>query len=140
MKLIPTYSFTKEEIKKFKNRSGIYALAYQKEIFYVGQSVNLGERLSKHRSENAFESTIKDIIRSDGKTNLCKTLAMYNFINEHREDIYFMILAETPLEELDTTEEHYITLYKPRYNYKGVDVPYTPARKNSTFKSEKNTL
>lgn len=128
MKLIPTYSFTKEEIKKFKNKSGIYALAYEGEIFYIGQSVNLGERLSRHRSENAFEQTIKDIIRDDGKTNRCKALAMYNFINEHREDIYFMILKEIPREELNTAEEHYITYYKPRYNYKGVDVPYTPAR------------
>lgn len=46
---------------------------------------------------------------------------MYDFINKNRNEIKFSVL-ET--EELDKEEEYYITLYKPKYNYKGVDVPY----------------
>ena len=37
----------------------------------------------------------------------------------------FSILEET--DNLNEVEERYITQYKPRYNYKGVDIPYTIA-------------
>lgn len=125
------HPFTLDGIRPFNNRKGVYAIGYKDEIFYVGQSKNLGDRLRHHRSENAFENTIRDIIRKDGQTHQCKALAMYHFINTNRKDIYFMILAEVEdLLELDVYEEKYITELQPRYNYTGVDVPYKgPHRK-----------
>ena len=117
------YAFTLKEMKPFGGVSGIYAIGYQDEIFYIGQSVDIKVRLQKHRREKAFDDTLKEILITDGRVNKCKALAMYNFINEHREDIYFIILEETT--ELNEREQYYIEKYRPRYNYKGIDVPYT---------------
>ena len=49
-------------------------------------------------------------------------MALYRFIDANKDDLFFVVLAET--DELDKWEEHYITLFKPRFNYKGVNVPY----------------
>ncbi len=114
--------FTKEEIRKYQKISGIYALVYEENIFYVGQSVNLGKRLMSHINENALETTLQKIYREDGNCNRCKSLAMYNFINKNREKIKFCILSKTY--ELNEEEEKYIKLYKPKYNYIGIDVDY----------------
>ena len=118
------YAFTLKEMKPFGGISGIYAIGYQDEIFYIGQSIDIKARLQKHRREKAFEDILSLIFKENGRVNRCKELAMYNFINEHREDIYFIILEETT--ELNGREQYYIEKYKPRYNYKGVDVPYAP--------------
>lgn len=117
------YAFTLKEIKPFRHKSGIYAIGYQDEIFYIGQSVDLGARLGAHRKENAFEATLEAIFKEDGNVNRSKALAMYSFINKNRENIYFLILKET--KDLDKWEEYYIDLYKPRYNYKGINIPYS---------------
>lgn len=118
----PHYSFVKEEFQKFDKKSGIYALMYHDEIIYVGQSVNIGRRLREHANETAIQKTINEIYKSDGKKNLCKQLAKYIFIDRYREEIEFIILKET--DELDKWEEYFISLYQPKYNYVGVDVPY----------------
>lgn len=119
---IEKHSFTLEGIKPYNNRQGVYALVYGDQIIYIGQSKDLGKRLKEHRQENAFQKTLEKIIKEQGRVNRCKALAMYDFINKHREEIYFIILVET--QELDKYEEQYITLYQPKYNYKGVDIPY----------------
>lgn len=119
---LKTYDFILEEAKQFKDKKGIYALVYDNEVIYVGQSKNLYDRLKAHMNKNALQNTIKKVISEDGKCNRCKAIAMYNFIDNHREDMQFIILKET--EELEKTEQHYITLFKPKYNYKGVDVPF----------------
>jgi hypothetical protein len=49
-------------------------------------------------------------------------MALYRFIDANKDDLFFVVLAET--DELDKWEEHYITLFKPKFNYKGVNVPY----------------
>lgn len=120
------YDFNKEEIKQFNKISGIYAIIHNNKVLYVGKSTNLGDRLRHHRSENALQNTINEIVRDIEKSgycgNRCKAIAMYVYIDKHREEMEFSILKET--EDLDYWEEHYITLFKPRYNYKGVDVPY----------------
>lgn len=119
---VEKHKFTLEGIKPFNNKSGVYALVYGDQIIYVGQSVDLGKRLKVHRREKQFEHTLNQVIKEQGKMNRCKQLAMYDFINKHREDMYFIILKET--KELNKYEQHYITLYQPKYNYKGVDIPF----------------
>ena len=116
------YPFTLEEIKKWKEKKGIYALMHNNSVIYVGQSINLGSRLQSHRNENALNNIVRKTIKEGGRNNNSKAIAMYGFINEHREEIKFAILKET--EDLDVWEEKYITHFKPRFNYKGVDVPY----------------
>lgn len=120
------YDFTLDEIKLFKNVKGIYAIIHNDKVLYVGQSKNIADRLRSHRNENALKNTINKIIREvekNGQTgNYNKTIAMYDYIDKHRSTIKFIVLKET--EELDKWEEHYIKLFQPKYNYKGVDVPY----------------
>lgn len=116
---VEMYDFTLEEIKKFKKKSGIYALIYDNEVIYVGQSVNLGDRLRTHRTTTP-QQIVDKIIKEEGRSNRSKQLAMYAFLEKH--DIQFVVLLETT--ELDKYEEHYIKLFLPKFNYKGVDVPY----------------
>lgn len=118
----PHHSFVKEEFQKFNKKSGIYALMYHDEIIYVGQSVDIGRRLREHANETAIQKTINQIYREDGKANRSKQLAKYIFIDRYREEIEFIILKET--DELDKWEEYFISLYQPKYNYVGVDVPF----------------
>lgn len=121
-KTVEVYNLNKEDISLFKNKSGIYGLIYDGEVIYVGQSKNLKDRLSTHNRTTQIQNTIKAIIREEGKINRTKQLAMYYFIDEHREEMQFIILKET--DELNKYEEHYISLFQPKYNYKGVDVPF----------------
>lgn len=118
------YIFTKPAIKPYNNISGVYALLYNDEIIYIGQSNNMGRRLKEHRQENALEKTLEKIKKEQGRINRDKQVAMYKFINENRNNIYFTILAETA--DLNECEQGYITEYQPRFNYKGVDVPFYP--------------
>lgn len=62
-------------------------------------------------------------------------MALYRFIDANKDDISFVVFKET--EELDKWEEHYITLFKPRYNYKGVDVPYKKELAETASPNEK---
>lgn len=116
------YNFTKDEFQKFSKQSGIYALMYHNEIIYIGQSNNIGRRLREHSSETAIQKTINEIYKKDGKCNLDKKLAKYIFIERYREEIEFIVLKET--DDLDIWEKYFISLYQPKYNYIGVDVPY----------------
>ena len=50
------------------------------------------------------------------------TAGLYYFIGEHIDELQFVVLKETT--NRDKWEEHYISLFKPKFNYKGVDVPY----------------
>ena len=111
----------KEVLKQYKI-SGIYALTYEDEIIYIGQSTNICNRVKSHMKDTNVNDTIAKIYKEDGKVNRCKQLAMYHFIDKHKEDIGFKILKET--DELNKYEKELIEQYKPRYNYKGVDVPY----------------
>lgn len=120
-KEVELYNLSLEDIKLFNERKGIYGLIYNNQVIYVGQSKNLGERLRTHRRAD-INAIINKIIDEDGRCNRCKNLAMYYFINSNREDIQFVIFEET--EDLDNREYHYITLFQPKYNYKGVDIPY----------------
>ena len=120
-KQVEMYDFTLDEIRSFNNTSGIYALIYDNEVIYVGQSKNIGDRLRTHR-RTRVEQIVSKIIKEGGKMNRSKQVALYDFITNNKEDIQFIVLLET--KELDRYEEHYIKLFQPKYNYKGVDVPF----------------
>lgn len=117
------YSLNPEETKLFKNVSGIYALIHNEEIIYIGQSKSIQERLNKHReSEYNIKEILHKIKKEEGRCNRTKQLLMYQYITEHKEEMKFTILKKTT--DRNKWEEHYITLYKPKFNYKGVDIPY----------------
>lgn len=115
------YRLTISNIDKYNKVKGIYALIYKDEIIYIGQSKSIGDRLKDHRSTKPQE-IVKKIIREQGQCNRCKSLAMYDFIQNNIDEINFAVLKET--DELNYYEEYYITKYKPKYNYRGVDIPF----------------
>lgn len=122
------YDFNKDaDINLFKKKSGIYGLIHQgynkEEVIYVGQSKNIARRLKEHRNAKCqLEKTIDAYIKEKGQINRSKQMALYRFLECNKEDVMFVVLKET--EELDKWEEHYITLFQPRYNLAGVDIPY----------------
>ena len=127
-KQLEIYNFNDDnDINLFNKISGIYGLVYvtynTEEIVYVGQSKNIANRLKTHRrAKSQLQKTIDKYIASQGRVNMSKQMALYQFIDCNKSDLFFVVFTET--DELDKWEEHYITLFKPRFNYKGVDVPY----------------
>ena len=114
--------------KIYKDKSGIYGLYYEEECFYIGQSKNLYSRLSSHNRPETRLREIKNKIQreasSDRAPNREKSIKMYEFIRENSSLIKFKILKLSTEENLDKYEEEFISLYKPKYNYVGVDVDY----------------
>lgn len=106
--------------KSFNDICGIYALVYDNEIIYIGQSMNIGNRLRQHNGAYQIEETLRKIKKEQGNCNRTKQLALYMFIDEHREDINFIIIGTCAPTELDDYEKEYISRYKPIFNYKGV--------------------
>ena len=116
------YKLEPKETKKFEGKSGIYGIVYDQDIICVGQSKNIGRRLREHGKENKLNDVISQIIQEQWKCNRYKQLALYRFIENNRDDIFFVVFVLT--ENLDEREESYISTIKPRFNYKGIDVPY----------------
>lgn len=112
-----------EDRRRFKDVSGIYYLIYEDEVIYIGQSANVQSRLTAHNGKNQIQNTLNQIEREQGRCNRSKQLALYMFIDEHRDDITFKV-EPFPTDRLNEIEEQEITKYKPPYNYRGVDVPY----------------
>ena len=126
------YKLEPKETKKFEGKSGIYGIVYDQDIIYVGQSKNIGRRLREHGKENKLNDVISQIIQEQWKCNRYKQLTLYRFIENNRDDIFFVVLEQT--ENLDEREEYYISTIKPRFNYKGIDVPYKkPEPQNSVI-------
>ena len=109
---------------KYRGISGIYALIYNNVIIYIGQSANISGRLTAHNNKNKYDTIKKQIEKEGGQCHREKSLAMYDFIRQHRDEIEFQILEQCPLELLNQQEEKYIIQYQPKFNYRGVDVPY----------------
>ena len=118
------YDFTKNEFNIFNDVSGVYGILYNNtEVIYIGQSVNIRSRLDTHsHTKSNINNILRLIAKEDGRCNRTKSLALYQFMEEHIEDISFIVFKETL--NRDKWEEHYISLFKPKFNYKGVDVPY----------------
>ena len=126
--IIEYYKLTLDNINKFSKVKGIYALIYRNTIIYIGQSKSIADRLKTHRAKKP-QDIIKQIIKEEGKCNRCKSLAMYNFIQNNIEEMNFAVLQET--DQLNYYEKYYITKFKPKYNYRGVDIPYYWSNKNA---------
>ena len=121
------------ELKSFANTknfmeyegvSGIYALIYDNQVIYVGQSINVRRRLLSH---HGFKNKIKqyqDATNDGGK----QKLEFYKFLQEHEKDISFLVLV-ADREQLNELEEQYITKYQPKYNWSGVVVKYAPLKR-----------
>lgn len=123
---LEVYEFIPEETKLFNNVSGIYALLHNDEVIYVGQSIDIQRRLGEHRnSQSNINKILHKINKEAGKFNRTKQLALYLYISEFKEEIEFIVLKETL--NRDKWEEHYITLFKPKFNYAGVDIPFKQA-------------
>ena len=109
--------------ERYRNISGIYYLIYGDKIIYIGQSVNVYSRLATHNNKNQVKNILKTIEKEQGRCNRSKQLALYMFIDEHRDDITFKV-EPFPADRLNEIEEQEITKYQPPYNYRGVDIPY----------------
>lgn len=126
---LDTYKFEyTNNYKFFDNVSGIYALIYNDEVIYVGQSRNIKKRLGAH---HCYETNIKRAMKNyekDNRESYLNEKARYEFIRDHMKEIVFLVLpVET--DKLDEVEEVYIDKYKPRFNWHGVRTAYPHSKK-----------
>lgn len=120
----------KFERELFKEKSGIYGLYFNNECFYVGQSKDLYKRLTAHSNP---ESRLNEYKKRKNFTG--RVIEMYEFIKDNLLFIEFKILRFCDYSELNSNEETFISLYKPKYNYSGLDVDYyAPERDKETGK------
>lgn len=103
--------------------SGIYALLYNNQVIYVGQSRDIRTRLLHHANT---KSCLKQL---EKRKSTAKSFGLekkrYEFIEEHFNEIDFLYIP-VELAELNQYEEYYIKKYKPIYNYSGVIGKYHP--------------
>ena len=126
--------YPNEETYRYDGVSGIYALFYNKEIIYIGQSKDVGERLEQHLNTNtAIRSLLaeQEIVGFNTPKDpyYYRTLSMYCFITAHYDKIGIGMLCDCPVGDLNGWEESFIKEYKPRFNYGGVDAPYHEFRR-----------
>lgn len=118
-----------EDRKMFYHTPGIYALCFEKEIIYIGQSHEIGKRIASHMSKTKLERTIQlqeKTKNSEHPVNYQYAIALYTFIQNNRENIKFCILKECPKNLLNSQEEKFIAKYQPKFNYAGVQKPFIP--------------
>lgn len=115
------YKLNDKEDRSIYDGAGIYGLLYNKNIIYIGQSTNIHRRLTSHNAPGKVEYIKSLIEKEQGNCNRQKSLAMYSFIRENRDNIGFVILKKCHVNDLDMYEKKYITMFKPMYNYAGVD-------------------
>lgn len=123
--------YNNEETWRFAGKSGIYAIIYDTEIIYIGQSADVEERLEQHLNTN---SAIRSLLAEQEVVGFgtpkdpyyYRTLSMYCFITAHYDHIFIALLEECPTHLLNEWEEAYIKEFRPRFNYGGVDAPYRP--------------
>ena len=106
---------------------GIYAILYNNEVIYVGQSINIRSRLASHTSKAKINQYAK---RDQNDKNTQLKLEFYTLIQEHMDEIQFLYIP-CDKKELDKYEEYYINKYKPKYNYLGVYIRYKKEQKNT---------
>ena len=99
---------------------GIYAILYNKEVIYIGQSINIRSRLDSHKNKARINEYAK---RDQHNKNTQLKLEFYTLIQEHMDEIQFLYVP-CDKKELDKYEEYYINKYKPKYNYVGVYTRY----------------
>ena len=104
---------------------GIYAILYNNEVIYVGQSINIRSRLDSHTNKARINEYAK---RDQHNKNTQLKLEFYTLIQEHMDEIQFLYIP-CDKKELDKYEEYYINKYKPKYNYIGVYTRYKKAQR-----------
>ena len=104
---------------------GIYAILYNNEVIYVGQSINIRSRLDSHTNKARINEYAK---RDQHNKNTQLKLEFYTLIQEHMDEIQFLYVP-CDKKELDKYEEYYINKYKPKYNYVGVYTRYKKAQR-----------
>ena len=104
---------------------GIYAILYNNEVIYVGQSINIRSRLASHTSKARIDEYAK---RDQHDKNTQLKLEFYTLIQEHMDEMQFLYIP-CDKKELDKYEEYYINKYKPKYNYLGVYIRYKKAQR-----------
>lgn len=112
----------REELEKV---CGIYAILYNNEVIYVGQSINIRSRLDSHTNKARINEYAK---RDQHNKNTQLKLEFYTLIQEHMDEIQFLYIP-CDKKELDKYEEYYINKYKPKYNYVGVYTRYKKAQR-----------
>ena len=73
-------------------------------------------RLVYGLKKDCTKEQIRESIEKGKLSNLLQSVKV------NKDDLFFVVFKET--EELNKWEEYYITLFKPAFNYKGVDIPY----------------
>lgn len=106
--------------KELEEVCGIYAILYNNEVIYVGQSINIRSRLDSHTNKARINEYTK---RDQHNKNTQLKLEFYTLIQEHMDEIQFLYIP-CDKKELDKYEEYYINKYKPKYNYVGVYTRY----------------
>ena len=104
---------------------GIYAILYNNEVIYVGQSINIRSRLDSHTNKARINEYAK---RDQHNKNTQLKLEFYTLIQENMDEIQFLYIP-CDKKELDKYEEYYINKYKPKYNYIGVYTRYKKAQR-----------
>lgn len=123
-KILVTYKLNDKKHRSIYKGAGIYGLVYDNNVIYIGQSANIHQRLTAHNAPGKVEHIESLIKKEQGKCNREKSLAMYRFIRDNRDDIGFIILKKCNIEDLNMYEKKYITMFKPTYNYTGVEKEY----------------
>ena len=108
---------------------GIYAILYNNEVIYVGQSINIRSRLDSHTNKARINEYAK---RDQHNKNTQLKLEFYTLIQEHMDEIQFLYIP-CDKKELNKYEEYYINKYKPKYNYVGVYTRYKKAQRVTTY-------
>ena len=104
---------------------GIYAILYNNEVIYVGQSINIRSRLDSHTNKARINEYAK---RDQHNKNTQLKLEFYTLIQEHMNEIQFLYIP-CDKKELDKYEEYYSNKYKPKYNQVGVYTRYKKAQR-----------
>ena len=119
----------KTKREELKEVCGIYAILYNNEVIYVGQSINIRSRLDSHTNKARINEYAK---RDQHNKNTQLKLEFYTLIQEHMDEIQFLYIP-CDKKELNKYEEYYINKYKPKYNYVGVYTRYKKAQRVTTY-------
>lgn len=127
MTYIDTYKLNDLSNRRmFRGVPGVYVLIFNNEPIYVGQSKDIMKRMGQHNSKCALKQVEKNIEESpEFAYGMLKRRDMYRLIDKCRDSIYFGVLYRNgEFEQRCKVEEEFIAKFQPRYNYRGVDVPY----------------
>ena len=89
----------KAKRKELEEVCGIYAILYNNEVIYVGQSINIRSRLASHTSKAKINQYAK---RDQNDKNTQLKLEFYTLIQEHMDEIQFLYIPCNKKEQKNT--------------------------------------